>query len=379
MRILIEGENLSEYLAKCHESFRTGLRTLYNAKCYGEGYDGYAQSLTAYNTIAKQCFGENMPDLIIATQLLHPFRFVYSGLAEMPCIKALICADYWTEAYTDEAAYLAFLRKYDIGLVLSYFKQPVDKWADLHTPCFLWTPPSFDPAIFNDWAMPKRYDVGFLAAGTAEPNWEFYPERAAIHQALLTQQKFSYLWAAHPGWHVHAVHPLVGKGFSLAMNACRIFITTGGVLNNFHAKYVEALASRVCLFATEPYDIASTGLIDGVNYVRIDAHNVLDKLAYYTAHAEEREAIATSGQMLAFERYSCYALAQRLHGELIVRVPTHEDVYHHKMGSPPEHHSLSSSQPSSCDWRFFSSRFSLRFTLLERIRCFFRNIKYRKK
>ena len=114
---------------------------------------------------------------------------------------------------------------------------------------------------------------------------------------------------------------MIGKSFSEAINECKIFITTGNLqYRNFGPKYVEIMASKACLFATEPLDAKIIGLEDGVNYVQITEDDVEDKVRYYLRHDEERNRIAECGYRFALERYCCYAQAnfvlRQLEGKL---------------------------------------------------------------
>jgi spore maturation protein CgeB len=101
----------------------------------------------------------------------------------------------------------------------------------------------------------------------------------------------------------------VGKGFSRAINSCRIFITTGGILHTAHAKYVEILASKSLLMADEPIGAERLGLKDGYNYVKISADDVMDKIDYYLGRPDEAQAIAERGYFTALQRHSCYVRA----------------------------------------------------------------------
>jgi hypothetical protein len=230
-------------------------------------------------------------------------------MAEVDAVRTTILSDYWVRAAKHHAAFADFLEKSRFDAILTYFPQPMEIWRD--TPLsgrFIYLPPSFDPRIFHDWKVPKDYDVGFLAAGTARP-MSYYPERSAIHRKLLERKGLRYLWARHPGWRDRIRHPLVGEGFSRAINSCRMFITTGGRGRNAHAKYVEILASGSLLLADEPIGFERLGLEDGVNYVRIAGDDVLDKVDYYLVHPEEAERIAAAGYSLAHRLHHCYRRA----------------------------------------------------------------------
>ena len=313
MKILFEDENLANYLAKCHEAFRTGLAAMFDTRFFGPGYESYDPCLKDYQGIIDVVFSDSNPDLIIVgfdserEQINCKFR--YEGLKKTKIPVATVLADYWRFAEKPKELALNFAEN-DISIVLSLFPQPLSIWKDTEIASrLIYIPPSFDPAIFNDWQMPKVYDVGFLAANTIEYN-NFYPERYHIHQALLNKKGLKYLWAEHPGWQSHSSsHPLVGKNFSKAINSCKIFITTGGIYKNPQPKIFEALASKTLLMSDEPIAASYLGLRDGFNYVKITTDNVCDKIDFYLDRPDLLNKITENGYQLAIERHSCFARA----------------------------------------------------------------------
>lgn len=320
MRILIEGKNERDYLAKCHEAFRTGLRAQFGAHCYGRGYPGYTPFVRSFQGMINHCFAGAEPDLVIsfsfnARELSKGIR--YKGIELLAAYRAIYLCDFWSEAADQFNEYVDFILRHKIDFVLSFFPQPLTMWKDSALgPRLRYIPPTFDPAIFNDWLMPKQFDVGFLAAGTAERS-DFYPERHSIHQRLLKESRLKYLWSSHPGWQPHKKeHPLVGRNFSKAINSCRIFITTGGIYRNPQPKIFEALASKTLLMSDEPVGADFLGLEDGVNYVKITEETVMDKIDYYLSRPELCDSIAESGYRLAMRRHSCFARAMDLYDAL---------------------------------------------------------------
>jgi hypothetical protein len=315
MRVLIEGRNLEHYLAKCHEAFRTGLRALFDTRHFGKGYPGYwplGTFIKDYAQIIDRTFPDAQPDILIAHFNYRPElrRFGYGGLADVNCTKAIILGDYWNVAEHYRNEYADIVKDNNIDYVLTYFPQAIEVWA--HSGIaerFVYLPPSFDPAIFNDWQSVKQYDVGFLAAGTVRYS-AFYPERFNIHNRLKSLDRIDYLWSPHPGWRMRrSGHPLVGRNFSRAINSCRMFITTGGIHKTAHAKYVEILASKTLLLAEKPVGWERIGLQDGVNYVEITEENAIEKIDYYLARPDLSAEIAEAGFQTALTLHTCYQRA----------------------------------------------------------------------
>lgn len=333
MRILIEGENLEHYLAKLHEAFRTGLRRTFDAKCYGEGYEGYNPALKSYQEIVSKMFPDALPDLIIVSFKTEEdqlnCRFRYTGLEELGVPVVAIVADYWRFS-EKKVKFTRNLEKSCVRFLLSYFYQPLEIWQD--TPIsdrFIYMPPCFDPALFKDWGMAKVYDVGFLADGMLKPS-DFYNDRYVIHQKLLKKTDIRYLWSdQHPGWQMHEnPHPLVGENFSKTINSCKIFVTTGSKLHNAQPKIFEALASKVLLMSDEPVGAGLIGLRDGINYVRITPNDVISKIDYYLARPDLCDQIAEEGYQLAIRRHSCYARASDFYTELLPKLNNRVSAFH---------------------------------------------------
>lgn len=310
MRIMLVGENLSDYLAKCHEAFRTGLRRMYNVVPFGLGYPGFDQNLATYEQIIDRVSPDAPPDLLFTDMKKpNPIVMPFQHLEQVGIPKTIYISDYWEFTETNKDGFLRDVERFGLTFITSYFPQLKQIFAG--TPLaerIITVPASIDPEIFNDWGMPKMYDVGFLAAGTTDYTG-FYPERHRIHKKLLKRRDLKYLWAKHPGWKRGDDRPLVGKNFSKAINSCRMFITTGGKYRNAHAKYVEILASRSLLLADEPVGAELLHLVDGYNYVRIDENDVEDKIAYYLKHPDLCHEIARAGYATAMRFHNCYARA----------------------------------------------------------------------
>ena len=323
MKILIVGDCLDMYLAKCHEAFRTGLRRMVDARPFGKGYPFFNPVIDSYRDIIDFVFPDGDPDLIITHYLPTPpdFKLPFSGLDSITIPKAIYFGDYWgvTNGHID--VFNSFIVKNGIHFILSYFPQPLKIFPEKLASKTIWVPPCFDPEIFNDWNVTKEFDVGFLAAGTTEYT-SFYPERYLIHNTLKQQSEFSYLWAEHPGWQMHALeHPLVGSGYSKKINACRSFITTSGIYHNLHAKYFEILASKTLLFADFAEGASEMHFQDGENFIRITPQIAVEKIAYYLKRPDEMERIAEAGHIMIMRYHNCFARAIDFREKLYAMLP----------------------------------------------------------
>jgi len=323
MKILIEGGNYENYFAKVHEACKTGLRSVFNARCYGEGYPFFYSDITSFVDMKYVLFGDEDIDLILLTDCWNPKKLEegirYCDLEKLDCKKAIMLCDFWSEADCQKEKYIRFIKQNNIDYIFTYFRAPFYLWKNLEIHSkLIWYPPCFDPRIFNDWHYEKIYDVGNLNAGIFAEN-PFYPERFQIHKKLLKMKNIKYYYAKHPGVGIlPSGTPLIGKSFSEAINRCKIFITTGSLMyRNFTPKYIEAMASKACLFANEPLDAELIGLIDGVNYVKITENDIEDKIRYYLDNEDERISIAEKGHQLVMNKYSCYKQAEFVFNQLI--------------------------------------------------------------
>lgn len=328
MNILIEGINLENYYSKEHESFKNGLRTMYGAKVWGKGYENYDPEVDSFLEIRRRTFGDEEIDLLIIMGANnYGFKdgigasynvekaeegFYYRDLEKLKCKKAVLLYDFWSEAECKREEYFDFILKNQIDIIFTLFRYPLHIWR-LYPDIIdrmIWLPPSFNPGIFNDWGMEKKYDVGNLNSGIFSAD-SFYPERHKMHKKLLEMNDITYLYSKHPGGGFHKEGaPLIGKNFSKAINECRIFVTSGHeVYKNFTSKYVEIMASKACLFTTECLDEDVIGLIDGWNCIKISESNFEDKVHYFLKHKDELKAISERGYRLVMEKYNCYAQA----------------------------------------------------------------------
>ena len=317
MKLVVVGHHGGNYLAKTHEAFRRGLQQVLNATLYGEGYPGYTPAWDSFPRILEGLATDG-PAEVVLTHVRHAHRledmtFLYPGLDEIECLKVVPISDFWNMTDRFQAEFPVWLEAHDL-VALSYYPQLPQLYQG--TPWqerFRTVLPTFDPACFNDWGLPKIWDVGHIGSGVLDGD-PFYPERQAIREQLLRHPELSCLWRPHPGWGDHPPdHPQVGRGFSRLINQCRFFICTGGRYNLPLARYFEVMASGTVLLAIEPEGGADLHLEDGVNYVRITPEDVLDKLDYYRARPERCAEIAAAGYRTAMRYHSCQARALDFH------------------------------------------------------------------
>ena len=326
MRILIEGENYEDYYAKVHEAYRTGLKAVCDARCYGKGYAEYDENITSFVDAKEAVFGNDEIDLILLTDCWDPRHleagFKYSDLEKLNCKKAIMLCDFWSEADCQFDKYCDFINRWDIDFIFSYFRAPFHMWESHEIwKKLIWYPPSFDPHIFNDWGKQKKWSIGNLNAGV-DTYSSFYPERSTVHEILSNTEGIKYLTKKHPGTGILPKGTrLIGKDFSETINQCKCFFTSGNLkYKNSSPKYIEILASKSCLFAYEPMDSELIGLVDGQNYICVDERNIREKLLWYLNNENELARVTDEGYRFVMKKYNCYAVSMNLVLEVRKRI-----------------------------------------------------------
>src|ERR1700733_5285826 len=121
MRILIVGDSEADYLAKCHEAFRTGLRRTFDTRMFGKGYDCYDPTLTTFPQIVRHIFPDATPDLVLVPFDMLPAqnRFHYEEIKELTVPKAILLGDYWniTDRPDYTESFIEALKHFDISYV----------------------------------------------------------------------------------------------------------------------------------------------------------------------------------------------------------------------------------------------------------------------
>jgi hypothetical protein len=309
--ILILSEDLTYYLAKCHQSFFTGLQACFNVAYYDPSHTSFFRK-PSLKKVLKKFTGDKYPDIILDFCTIDgktgAFVPSFNDVGEFDGIYCARIGDFWEIKPRFLQNFISSIINYNVDYLLSYFPHPLFFLKD--TPLenkILYLPPNFDPTLFKDWGETKRYDIGFLAAGTSSPS-PFYPERLKLHQQLCGRSDIVYLHAPHPAtdgtYHMKKAHPLMGVGFSKHINQCKCFVNTGGIYRTPNARTIEILASKSCLVAYEHFDCGALHLVDGFNYIRISDGNAMDKIMYYISHTEECERIAENGYNTALQYHT---------------------------------------------------------------------------
>ena len=176
----------------------------------------------------------------------------------------------------------------------------------------MYLPCSFDPDIFHDYKLEKKYDIGFISGGIHSFTTH-YPERFVIHERLKKRYKEKYFYAPDPGWPMqHKKDDLGGKKFAKAMNQCKIVINTSGYVTSNHAnpKYIEIPASYTVMLADKPREAELLGLKEDYHYIQMTEYDILSetslisKIDYYLKHEEKLDQICQNGYDFVMEKHS---------------------------------------------------------------------------
>jgi hypothetical protein len=188
---LFLSENLDNYLAKCHQAFQTGLCDIFTVSFYDPTPRFWKRKRTL-KEIKKQKFVDVPLDFVFEYCDIDPksgnFVPYFYDIADFDGIYCLIMTDFWNLHPCNINNFIESAVKYNVDYILTYFPHPLYFFKKtVLADKIVYLLPCFDPRIFHDWQMPKKYDIGFLAAGTEQYS-PFYPERFTLHNMLLCKK-----------------------------------------------------------------------------------------------------------------------------------------------------------------------------------------------
>lgn len=96
----------------------------------------------------------------------------------------------------------------------------------------------------------------------------------------------------------------VGPDYAEVLRRSRVFIFGSSIMGYTVKKWFECMGSGTCVLADEPLMAEEIGLIDGYNYIRIDAETWQDKLRWVLENESERQKIARRGYELMSARHT---------------------------------------------------------------------------
>lgn len=310
MKILFTADIPEGYVVQTYGALTRGLGELFEIRTPTREQRASCRS---YRELCQVTFGQDDVDVVFVEPVLRDGVYIdpYIRATDSRAVRVTILSDFWYLYGPTLEQYMAFMDAHAITYLLTLYPLAFDMYRG--TPIekkLRWLPPTFDPKVFNDWAQPKEFDIGFVGSGVLESS-HFYPERTALHRAAKSNPLWRYFTREHPGYgkQYSAEDQRVGRGYSRDINRCRGFLASGGRPNLPLARYFETMASGAVVFGIEPIGAAQLGLIDGENYVAVTPETLQDKLHYYLSRPEEEARIRRNGYRLAMERHSCFRRA----------------------------------------------------------------------
>jgi len=181
-------------------------------------------------------------------------------------------------------------------------------WKNIKAKIF-WLPHSFAPDIFHPPSS-EQYDYHIFALGVVS---EVYPLRMKIFPKLrhiCNKNKWKLYMKPRPPF-FDSIRKLetsstfsAGKEYARALRVSKVCIFGNSILKYPIKKWFEALGSGTCILADEPQTSKELGLIDGENYVKINAKNWESKLTWVLQNDVERKRIANNGLELAIKHHT---------------------------------------------------------------------------
>jgi hypothetical protein len=271
----------------------------------------------SYQELCQATFGQDDVDVMFVEPVAKDGGFIdpFAGGRDSHAVRVTILSDFWYLFGPTLEQYMAFMETERVTYLLTLYPLAFDiyKGTSIETK-LRWLPPTFDPKVFNDWALPKEFDVGFVGSGVLAPD-PFYPERTALHQSMRHNATWRYFTREHPGYgkQYSADDVRVGRGYSRDINRCRAFLASGGRPNLPLARYFETMASGAVVFGTAPVGAAELGLVDGETFVAVTPDSLQDKLQYYLTRPDDEQRIRQNAYRLAIRRHSCFQRALDFH------------------------------------------------------------------
>ncbi len=298
------------YVIQTYSALVRGLTETFDLR---EPSAGDKNSCKTYREICQKTFQQDDVDVMFLEPIEKDGKFYnpYEGADQSKAARVTVLSDFWYLFGPKLENYLEYIESSKIDYVLTLYPLAFNIYKGTILESKLrWLPPTFDPKRFNDWAMPKEYDVGFIGSGVHGHD-TFYPERFAFHSILARSQRWRYFTREHPGYGRKYADDdnQVGRGFSRDINRCRSFLASGGVPHLPLARYFETLASASLLFASSPIGAEHLGLVDGETFVAVTPETLESKIEYYLSNPAEEERIRKNGYHLAMERHSCFKRA----------------------------------------------------------------------
>jgi hypothetical protein len=274
-------------------------------------------SCRSYQQLCQATFGQDDVDVVFVEPVRTEQGYIdpYAGGRDSTAVRVTLLSDFWYLYGPMLEQYMAFMDAQHITYLLTLYPLAFDIYEGTPIASKLrWLPPTFDPKVFNDWALPKEFDIGFVGSGVLAPD-AFYPERTALHRAARHAPQWRYYTREHPGYgrQYSAEDLRVGRGYSQDINRCRGFLASGGRPNLPLARYFETMASAAIVFGIEPVGAAQLGLVDGETYVAVTPETLHDKMDYYLSRPDEEARIRRNGYRLALARHSCFQRALDFH------------------------------------------------------------------
>ncbi len=201
------------------------------------------------------------------------------------------------------------------------------KWQERTGVPFVHFPFAVDPALFNDYAERKRYDLGF--SGALHEMWT--DTRVRIKDRLYLQwpvkaprywrtrlfwndgggtskSVFHYMYRFRGGYRLSKILGFTlptGTDYARVINSSKIWLSTPSAVDLVGTRFYEIMASKTLLFCSD--SPAYEGLFeDGIHCVTFnpDLSDFDDKLFHYLRNDDERERIVERGYAYVMENHT---------------------------------------------------------------------------
>jgi hypothetical protein len=200
---------------------------------------------------------------------------LFAGLTELECPTAIWFADYWPGNYDR----LRYARLFDHVFVSQ--RDWMQDFTAAGCPRVYWLPFACDPEIHRDFQLERTYDVGFVG----HINLNVQQERLRLLTALARRYRMNDF-----------LQPVYLGEMAKVYSQSKIVVNMPNC-GGFNMRVFEAMACGAMLLTEDTGNGQKELFKAGVHLdVYRSRPELFEKIDYYLAHEEEREAIAAAGQ-----------------------------------------------------------------------------------
>lgn len=304
--ILVIGNNFKGTSAYYEWNFFEELSKYFNIFYFGHNYPNNQQNTNIYDYLKKHNI-----DIVLCNHTFHDRAFFLN--LKFPN-KILMLSDiHKHKRGIDCNDVIKRVESKELIAVLLRSYNSIFTKANLNR-IYLF-PFSLDEDVYKFDISKKVYDICMLSTNTPS----VYPIRHLISRQLrvfANKNKYKIVTGQRTSESKYDINFLknytdvkknklkVGLEYNKILNQSKIMLTDSSIYRYLVKKYFEGMSTGCLVLADEPLHAEEIGLIDGVNYVKINKNNWQQKAKYYLDNDEERIEIVNNAHQLFLEKHT---------------------------------------------------------------------------